>query len=404
MSQPTILCLASYFKGGRFLETCKALGCHTILITQEALKDEAWPREAIDELLFMPSLAKQPDITYGVSYLARDRQIDRIIALDDYDVATAAELREHLRLPGLGASQARFFRDKLAMRVQAQAQQLLVPDFVHVLNYGRLHDFIARVPPPWVLKPRAEASAMGIKKINHADELWPIIDQLGDRRSYFLLEQFVPGAVYHVDSLVHNGQLLFAVAHKYGLPPMTVYQGGGVFVTSTLPYDGEEAQALQQINRQLLMALGMNNGVTHAEFIRSHADGRYYFLETAARVGGVGIDLVVEHGAGFNPWAEWARLEVAHVRGEAYQLPPEQQRQQQYAGLIVSLARQEYPDISAYNDPEVVWRLEKKHHVGMVVASADYQRVQALLSDYAARIATDFTATAPPLDHPPDRD
>ncbi|MFN3983789.1 MAG: ATPase, partial [Caldilinea sp.] len=73
-----------------------------------------------------------------------------------------------------------------------------------------------------------------------------------------------------------------------------------------------------------------------------------------------------------------------------------------YAGLVVSLARQEWPDTSAYNDPELVWRLQKRHHVGFVLASHDYERVQTLVSDYAARVAHDFSATAPPLERPPE--
>jgi biotin carboxylase len=398
MSTPTILCLASYFKGGRFLEACKALGCHTILVTAEKLREEAWPNAAIDERFLMPSLSQQPDITYAVSYLARERMIDRIVPLDDYDVETAAALREHLRIPGMGDSTTRYFRDKLAMRVQARQEGVAVPDFVPVINYDRLRQFMRETAPPWVLKPRSEASSMGIKKLHQPDELWATLEFLGDRQSYYVLEQFIPGDVYHVDSIVSERQILFASTSKYGLPPMTVYQGGGVFVTSKLPYGGEEDESLLAINRQVIAAMGMVNGVTHAEFIRSHADGRYYFLEIAARVGGAGIDLMVEHATGANQWEEWARLEVAHVRGEHYTLPPIRQH---YAALIVSLARQAWPDTSGYNDPEVVWRLHKQHHVGLIVASPDYDRVQALISEYAPRIAADFSASAPPLERPP---
>lgn len=397
----TILCMSSYFKGGRFVEECKRLGCETLLLVKESLRDEAWPREAVDEFLMMPSLFQRQDVIHGVSYLARARQIDQIIALDDFDVEMAAELRDHMRLPGLGASQARFFRDKLAMRTQAAAHGLPIPPFVHVLNYDRLREFMARVPAPWVLKPRSEASAMGIKKLHQADELWPLLDEMGDRQSFFLLEQFLPGDVYHVDSVIDGGEVRFAAASKYGLPPMTVYQDGGVFATSTLPHDSEEADALQSLNKRLVAAMGLDVGVTHAEFIRSQADGRYYFLEVASRVGGAGIDRLVEHASGINPWSEWARVEVARLRGEPYQLPA---LRQDHAGLIVSLARQQSPDTSAYNDPEIVWRMEKEHHVGMIVASSNYVRVQELIHAYAARIANDFGASAPPMDHAPERD
>jgi biotin carboxylase len=395
----TILCIASYFKGGRFLQECKRLGCHTILVTVEKIKEEAWPWEAIDEFFVMPSLYKQPDITYAISYLARDRQIDRIVPMDDYDVEVAAALREHLRIPGMGDTTARYFRDKLAMRVQAQDKGVPVPEFVPVLNYDRLRAYMARVPAPWVLKPRSEASSMGIKKIHQPDELWSTLETLGDRQSYYVLEQFVPGDVYHVDAVVDERTVRSAVACKYGLPPMTVYHGGGVFVTSTLPYGSAEEEALQAINRDVIAAMGMVRGVTHAEFIRGQVDGKFYFLEIAARVGGAGIDLMNEYATGINLWAEWARIEASHARGEAYALPPTQQH---YAGLIVSLARQEWPDTSAYTDPEIVWRLRKKNHIGLIVAAPDATRVQELLRTYPPRIAADFTASAPPLDKAPE--
>lgn len=392
---PTILCLASYFKGGAFLEECKRLGCHTMLITSQDLEREAWPREAIDEFFVMPfaNLFRQPDISHAVSYLARTRKIDRIIALDDFDVETVADLREHLRMPGMGGSTARYFRDKLAMRVQARDEGIPVPEFVHVLNYDDLRGYMERVPGPWVLKPRSEASSMGIRKVNGADELWPILDELGDRQSFYVLEQFVPGDVFHVDSIVWNKKVLFTVCSKYGLPPMAVYQGGGVFITSNLPYRAPEEQALQALNREVIAAMGMVRGVTHAEFIRAEVDGMFHFLEIAARVGGANIDLMLEHATGVNLWREWARLEMAHLRREEYTLP---HTKEEYAGLVVSLARDPWPDTSAYADPELVWRLHKEHHAGFIVASPDPARVQQLVSTYAGRIAQDFMAVAPP--------
>lgn len=392
----TILCLSSYFKGGAFLEECKRHGCHTILVTSQDLEHEAWPREAIDEFFVMPfaTLFKQPDITNAIAYLARTRTIDRIIALDDFDVETVADLREHLRMPGMGGSTARFFRDKLAMRVQARDEGIPVPPFVHVLNYDGLRAYMNSVPAPWVLKPRSEASSMGIRKVNSADELWPMLDELGDRQSYYVLEQFVPGDVFHVDSIVWDKKVLFTATSQYGSPPMTVYQGGGVFATSTLPVHSPEDQALQALNRETIAAMGMVRGVTHAEFIRSSADGEFCFLEIAARVGGANIDLMIQHATGVNLWTEWARLELAHLRGAQYQLPALHARQS--AGLLVSLARQEWPDMTAYTDPEIVWRLHKAHHVGFIVAAPEHDRVQDILADYVTRVAQDFTATAPP--------
>ena len=394
----TLLCLASYYKGVAFLESAKRLGCKVILVAKESFAQEDWPRASLDEVFFMPDLTKRPDIIHAVSYLARAHQIDQIVALDDYDVETAAALRDHMRLPGMGESLARHFRDKLAMRTQARAGGVLVPEFTGVFNYDRLRDFMARVPAPWVLKPRSEASSMGIKKLHDSEALWRTLDTLGDQQSFFVLEQFVPGDVFHVDGLVNDGEVLFQQAHQYGRPPMSVYHEGGIFLTRALDRQSPEAKALFTLNRQVQGALGMKRGATHTEYIRAHADGRLYFLETAARVGGANIAEAVRYATGVDLWGEWARIEVAALRGESYQLP---ELREGYAGVINCLAKQEWPDLSAYSDPEVAWRLKKKHHAGLIVASPDSARVEQLLNDYAARFGQDFLAVMPPLDKAP---
>jgi biotin carboxylase len=393
----TILCLASYFKGTSFLREAKAIGCRVVLVTREKLRDEPWPHEAIDEIFFMPDLAKQPDITYAIAYLTRSYDIDQIVPLDDYDVLPAANLREHFRLPGLGVTNGRYFRDKLAMRTQASRVGLPVPAFTPIFNYDRLRDFMANVPPPWVLKPRAEAGAMGIKKVYHSEEVWRWLDQLGDEQSYFLLEQFVPGQVYHVDAIVSEGEVVLAVPHQYTQPPLNVAHDGGVFVTRTMRRDDPVAQEIIALTRQMVAGFGMARGVTHTEFIRAE-NGRFYFLETAARVGGANIEELVAAAAGVNLWGEWAKLEAAYARQEPYQIP---QDRGAYAGVLICLARQEWPDLSGYWEPEIVFRLNKQYHAGLIVASPEQERVETLIHNFAPRFAHDFLAVAPPLDKPP---
>ena len=394
----TILCLASYFKGTTFLQACKQLGCRVLLVTREKLAEEAWPRQSIDEIYTMPALSQRPDIIYAIAYLMRSEAIDRIVPLDDYDVETAALLREHFRLPGLGESISRYFRDKLAMRLQARQAGFLVPDFSPVFNYDRLREFMEGVPPPWLLKPRSEAGAMGIKRVESAEAVWRWLDKLGDEQSYFLLEQYVPGEVYHVDSIVWESEVVLAAAHKYAQPPINVAHEGGVFVSRTLPRQAEETQALLALHRGVLRAFQLDRGVTHMEFIKGTADGRFYFLETAARVGGANIEQLVAAATGANLWAEWARIEVAHTRGQPYQAPGDAGG---YAGVLICLARHEWPDLSGYQDPEIVYRLNKKHHAGLVVASPDPERIESLIHDYSQHFAHDFLAVAPPLDKPP---
>ena len=110
----------------------------------------------------------------------------------------------------------------------------------------------------------------------------------------------------------------------------------------------------------------MKAGVTHSEFIKAEADGRFYFLETAARVGGAYIADTLELATGLNPWAEWARIEAAAARGIKYTLPS---LRREHAAAVISLARQAEPDTSAYDDPEIALRLHKDHHAGLLLRS-----------------------------------
>jgi biotin carboxylase len=392
----TILCISSYEKGQEFLRTCKNLGCRVLLLTVEKLRDADWPRESVDEFFFMPEELPVQAIINTVSYLARWQPIDRIVALDEFDLENVAALREHLRIPGMGLTTIRYFRDKLAMRGRAQESGISVPDFIHVLNHQALNDFMARVKPPWLLKPRSQASGIGMKKLQAAQELWPVLEQLGDAQSNYLLEQFVPGDVFHVDSIVSEREVLFAETHAYGTPPLNTSHDGGVFTTRTLPRASAETKTLNKLNREVIESLGLIRGVTHTEFLRAREDGKFYFLEIAARVGGAYIVDVVEAATGVNLWREWARIEVGAGKS-TYALP---QTREDYGGVVLSLARQECPDTRAYTDPEIVYRVAKRHHAGFVLRSPRDARIVELLDSYAARFVQDFLATAPVPEKP----
>jgi hypothetical protein len=387
----SFLCIATYRKGDAFLDELHRRGCRVLLLTEAGLKDADWPRDAIDAFYFVHRDMPDDDIRKGAAYLGRTEQLDRIVALDDFDVETAAMLREYLNVEGMGVTTARAFRDKLAMRSRARAAGIRCPEFLHVLNDRAIADWAARVTPPWVMKPRGQAAAIGIRKLASADALWEAIHALGDRRADHVLEQFVPGAVFHVDSLVFGSEVVFSVASAYGSPPMSVVHEGGIFVTRTLADGDPRAIDLKEANARVLQSFGLRRGVSHTEFILGH-DGALYFLETSARVGGAFIVDVVEAATGVNLWREWARVEIAGEQ-DPYSAPVSRHR---HAGIVLSLARQEQPDTSEYRDPEIPLRIAKRHHAGLIVASLDADRVRALLDSYVARFYQDFHASAPP--------
>ena len=110
-----------------------------------------------------------------------------------------------------------------------------MPEFCRVLNYDELARLHGRGACPMAAEAargsfgagnpqdRASRSNCGARWTNWATE-----------QSRFLLEQFVPGDIFHVDSIVSEGKVVFAVVHQYGRPPMQVMHEGGVFTTRTV--------------------------------------------------------------------------------------------------------------------------------------------------------------------------
>jgi biotin carboxylase len=391
------LCIASYEKGQEFMRQCAEMGVKPSLLTVEKLRDAEWPREVLEDVHFMPNDFSVADLMKTVCWMARGRQFDRVIALDEFDLDAAAQIREHTRIPGMGVTSTAYYRDKLAMRTGASESGFLVPPFCRVLNYDELRGYMQQVHGPWLLKPRAEASALGIRKIYEPEQLWRTLDELGETQTNYLLEQFIPGDIFHVDSVISEHNVVFSAVHQYGKPPMQVMHEGGVFTTRTVNKKSREWADLTTLNGRLAPDLGMARGVTHAEYIRAHDDGRLYFLEIAARVGGAFISDLVETATGINLWREWARLEVSHLRGEPYVLPSSTEK---YAGSVLCLATTAEPDTSTFNAPEIVKRMKKHHHAGLIVCSESASRVRELVDQYSTEFAKLFLAALPPPDKP----
>jgi hypothetical protein len=177
---------------------------------------------------------------------------------------------------------------------------------------------------------------------------------------------------------------------------MQVAHQGGAYISRTVRRGSPDEKTLTTINRKLIKALGLDHGATHAEFIKSDEDGKFYFLEIASRVGGAYIADVLEAATGINIWKEWARIEISNGATPSKIKPV----RKDYAGIILSLARQEQPDTSAYDDQEVVYRVKKKHHAGMIIRSPKLERVDELLNSYAGRFVQDFVAVVPPPERP----
>lgn len=392
----TFLCISCEYKGGAFLRQLKRLGHTVFLVTSEKTRGEAWPYEDIQDVFYMPEQdGRKWDIQQmiaGVAYLFRAHKIDRVIALDDYDVWKAARIREEFRIPGMGDTTARHFYDKLAMRIEACDAGLPVPGFTDLFNDDTIRKFLSTSTGPWLAKPRRDAGSLGIRKVEDADAFWKWAEVVGEQRHEYLLEEYRPGMICHVDSLNYHDETLFTRASQYLDAPFDVAHGGGIFQSKTMPSKDALSKKLVNLNIKVLAAFGLRHGASHSEYIVRNGGKEIFFLETSARCGGAHLTDMVEAASGINLWKEWANVEHAVLTGKNYRLPSPDELQ---AGIIVTLSKYASPDYSPFTDEEIWWRLQKEYHIGFIFQHKNGKRIDEMLSNYAEIIRDEYTTTVP---------
>jgi len=392
-----IVCIASEHKGNEFLEEAQNQGWDVTLVTRKKLLDSPWAWTALSAAKTVEDEALPVDYVRAITNIAGSQRIDRVVGLDEFDVITAALAREHLQMPGMVSSYTRRFRDKLTMRNMAARAGIPCPEYVPAFNPDQINEFLADVSSPWIVKPRNEVSAFGIRKCETPEEVWSTLTDLDNRNTWrdhpsqFLIERFVKGRVFHVDSVAVGGKVVAAGVSQYGTTPFDVSHHGGVFTSFTVPYRSVERKELEELNRKLLEAFEYDQGVAHAEFLQAESDGRFYLLEVACRVGGAYIANLHEYASNFNLWREWARLETA-TEDRPYKAP---KLRKDYAGICLALAKTDEPDTSHYTDTDIAYKVKKPKHVGLIFHSKKRARIDELITTYTERITSDFLAVAP---------
>ncbi len=374
----------------------KRLGHMVFLVTSEKNRTEAWPFDDLEEIFYMPEKdGRKWDINQliaGVAFQFRAHKIDRVIALDDYDVWKAARLREEFQIPGMGETTARHFFDKLSMRIEARDAGLPIPGFTALFNDETIRQFLKSSKGPWLAKPRRDAGSLNIRKIADADAFWKWADEAGDHRHEYLLEEFRPGTICHVDSLNYFDETLFTRCSQYLDAPFEVAHGGGIFQSKTMSTKDPLAKKLVNLNIKVLAAFGLRHGASHSEYIVRDGGKEILFLETSARCGGAHLTDMVEAASGISLWTEWANIEHAVLTGKKYHLPLTDEMQ---AGIIVTLSKYELPEYDAFTDPEIWWKLYKKYHIGFIFQHKTEKKIQELQSKYAKMIQEEYSTTVP---------
>lgn len=372
-SDRTLLCIARLRAGRQFIQEALKLGCRVYVLTEDAEREAAWP-EGLAGLVTVWNMGDRTGVMHVARELAARERLDRVVALLERDVEVAAAIREDLGIPGQPAWQANLFRDKLAMRLKGLSCDVRVPHFAPVSDRAAVGRMFAEIAPPYLLKIRDGLGASNITRLDDRDSAWRAIDSLGDQADRYLIEQYIAGDVFHVDSITQGGRPAFAIASRYGLPLLDVVKGGN-FVSYTLEQDSDLALRLLEANRRIITGFGFEQGITHIEFIVGAADHEVYFLEGASRLAAARIPWVIEEATGISLHHEWARLEAL----DAYQVS---RPRQGYAGIVTTVSKHGPADLSRFDDPHIVWKSADPFVPGLILRADDPRALEARIREY----------------------
>ncbi|MGW3266252.1 ATP-grasp domain-containing protein [Streptomyces sp. NPDC001056] len=237
------------------------------------------------------------EVLAAVSGLPRP---DLVVALSEYDLLPAAQVREALDVPGPRVADVLPTRDKVVMKAAVAAAGLRVPRYAPLARaLASGVDWTGRS----VLKPLAGASSEGITTYPTPDAALTAVRDGSVRVDVdgFEIEEFVEGPILHIDGAVAAGRPLAVQASRYLGTCLGYAEGAplGSVQTDTPP-------ATVDFTLACLRAVGITDGPFHLEAIET-ADGPV-FLEVGARVGGADVADTFELATGVHLASAQLRL------------------------------------------------------------------------------------------------
>ena len=257
--------------------------------------------------------------------IAQHGDIDVLIALSEFTLEVAANVRETLAIPGPRWIEVNKYRDKVCMKQHISEAGLRAPRFTAATAVDA-YDIACGWSFPQILKPRAGAASIGVRKIESAEELRQALTEvcLDD----YQIEEFIDGDIYHIDGYVNaGGEVVFQSVSKYINDCLSFADGAPLasFVIGPSPI----REAIEAFSQRCCEVLGLQRSPFHLEVFWHHNEA--VFLEIGGRVGGAEVPHLINKIYALNLYECWLK----ELSGESLPPLPQTSAQQTYGGWLV---------------------------------------------------------------------
>ncbi len=216
-------------------------------------------------------------------------QPTHVIAGFESGVEMAEQLSERLKLPVNGPQPREARRDKFLMTEAVRASGLRTARQFRSSRIEAILDWIHRTLDwPVILKPSKSVASDHVFCCQSVDDVRRAAasilsgtNVLGCRNQTVLVQEFLSGSEYAVDTVSHEGRKKTTAIWQYNRPAGARNYVGYDAMT-LLPYDGGRQEALRSYAFAVLDALAIRFGPAHCELM--WVDGEPVLVEAAARL------------------------------------------------------------------------------------------------------------------------
>jgi hypothetical protein len=261
-----------------------------LIIEKEKLENVAVLSEHFDQIHYIDTLDSLDQIKSLVAHIMRTEQIVALLTPGENAIEIGGEIRSTFGIGGLQRNQAVAVRNKWIMKEMLRQRGVRTSAAAIALHPDDYRRFVDAHGLPLIIKPVSGFASINTFKISSEEELRDyLVNHRRDGQSD-LLEEFIRGVEFHCDSIVCGGAVAFASVSQYLFNCLEIARNGAPPGSITYPDDSQfpHLEALRDINRRAIAALGINNSVTHAELFLTDA-GEIVFGEVGARIGGAQV-------------------------------------------------------------------------------------------------------------------
>ena len=226
--------------------------------------------------------------------ILRVRPIDHVLAPFEMTMVAAGYLRSYFGLPGTGFDTSIAFTNKYVMKRILAAAGVPVARCDIAYATAQLPEVAAGVGYPVVVKP---VLGWGSREVHvcageaDLDRQYPPSAELNV--PVIVEEQLDVRREYHVDGIVHDGEVVFVSPSAYFTPMLRSWDNLGSYC---LPAEDPDRGELETIHRDAIRALGLRAGITHLEAFRTPDGLRVGEVASRPSGGGVPEAIGLQHG------------------------------------------------------------------------------------------------------------